>query len=303
MCSSDLQTVPPRNFISPPRLRPQPPRQLRPQVPKAVDRLCQDMLEPLFDNRISSATEVAERLEWVLHLDRFRPAKILAMALICVVSVLAALVLENRGLVRYWWAGAIPKARDVGLSDEHAVVLFPNSEKDAVLIPGTLSLFDLGTGALEQARLNVRSHYLNQFVFFMNLRESKPLADDVLAECDAIHFVRVRDTPTIGLEQGPCDPGWIRFIVTYRRYVVRKNQTSFAPADDDIYATGSICVRLADIEDGHDFEVVCNKGKVTTITMCGKPAIKVPEEKSPIINGDFGIALQKECVQIGRAHV
>jgi serine/threonine protein kinase len=53
--------------ISPPPPRPQPLHQLRPEIPKAVDRLCQEMLEPDFDGRISSANEVVDRLNAALE--------------------------------------------------------------------------------------------------------------------------------------------------------------------------------------------------------------------------------------------
>jgi serine/threonine protein kinase len=68
--------------ISPLPLRPQPLHQLRPETPKAVDRLCQEMLEPGFVDRISSAKEVADRLERALRQDANPPWRIILNALL-----------------------------------------------------------------------------------------------------------------------------------------------------------------------------------------------------------------------------
>jgi serine/threonine protein kinase len=63
-----------RGDLSTPNPRPQPPRQLRPEIPEAIDRLCLDLLDSRFETRIRSATEVVDRLETILHRDANPPS-------------------------------------------------------------------------------------------------------------------------------------------------------------------------------------------------------------------------------------
>ena len=54
---------------------PQPARQLQPAIPREVDQVCQELLQPDFDLRISSAKDVADRLEAALRRDANPPMK------------------------------------------------------------------------------------------------------------------------------------------------------------------------------------------------------------------------------------
>jgi serine/threonine protein kinase len=61
---------------------PQPPGQLLPGLPKSVEQICLDMLEPDFDKRINSAREVVSRLQAVLARDANPPWRIILNALL-----------------------------------------------------------------------------------------------------------------------------------------------------------------------------------------------------------------------------
>jgi hypothetical protein len=259
------------------------------------------MLEPVFEKRINSAKKVADRLERALQRDANPPMKRVKTAAMWGAAILAigagSLLQDNRGYLRFRMSCEIPKPRQVGLDIPPAEIVFPPNRSDAIVIPGLLGVYELGTGPFSRCRFRMQTPYLNQMVFFINLTTEGLFDPNTLAECDVVHFVRVRDTPSNDpVLQGGCGPDRIRFLVIYRRYKIMKNPTMIVPTDEQLLAQGEICVSLADIQNGYGFEFDCDKDhRLAGISLSGQ-SFSLPEAVQRKVKGPFGFILQNEVV-------
>jgi serine/threonine protein kinase len=212
-------------------VRPQPPGQLRPEIPEDVDRLCLEMLEQDFEKRINSAKKVADRLERTLQRDANPPMKRVKTAAMWggwVATLVLSFWMGTQLYSALWNLRADPKPR--------IVVSDPASPPALVAIPGERGALDsqlfvrtgspilirydqVGDRRISDIQFTIRQPPLGGFGLFHDLvlNPQKGIA----AEFELVYF----EMPALPLhpEMPTCGNETFLMTVSFERFQIRES--------------------------------------------------------------------------------